>query len=506
MKSILNICWLVLFILLVNIFNSCKKEDNIPPVIQSVNLVLNDTIRNDFIIKVEASDNKGTTRLELYANDSLFAKIDTIPFEYRWNTLKMKDGEYLIKAVVYDSEENKTESSTTVVVQNALLTVNLGSVYHTLFPVVVSDEQGNILNSALVQGSGKVTIMPLTPFDNNAINFVYCSTSNGFTNIRGIVHVKRGSEYNMDWQSVSKTVKGIKIHLKNDIGSFSEVLLSSDQALYKISTMADTINLPQSFPYTTGHKLLLQLKTNQGRFYKFITINDIENLTISLSCINSIQAIKSVSFPPIGYVTSYTLLGRINEKDSTIRYYISQGESALNADHFDIYYPAEYFSKYLTDVDFSHNSYDNKIYSNQYQGDLPDSFDPITADFEIVNPNPANFKANITGVFDLYMIEYYNQTHTIELLVSVPVNQKEWKLPDLTTVCNNPQYNFDNFTWEQVSMVNQGSLDWSNRYYDVSIDFEKLNFVEEYVQYEWIFNPLIQNSKQIRVFPSNKLL
>ena len=497
MKYILKIAGLFLLILSIVTFNSCKKEDNIPPVITSFNLTMNDTVRNNFVIKIEATDNNKTSRLELFANDSLIARLENLPFEYLWNTTAVKDGEYIIKAIVYDSNGNKVEASSTVFVQNALLTLNLGNENPSSFKVVISDEQGNILNSALVQGSGKVRIMPLTQFENEGINFVYCYVGNGFTALIGYVHVKRGSEYNLDWNSTGPVQKGIKIHLKNDIGAFSQVILSTDQASYKISAMADTINLPNTIPYTSGHKLLLQLVTSEGRFYDFLTIDNTEELSVKLSDVFAREAVKTFSFPAAGHA-SYLLMAssRINEKDSIYRYYLSEGENALNENHFDIYYPAEYFSRYHTGILFSHYINDYKSYLNQYRGVIPESFDPISADFEIVNSRPDNFKANISGNFDLYHVLYYDPSQTIELQVSVPVNQKEWKLPDLATAFNNTEFRIDNFTWNQVSIVNQGSLDWSNKYYDISLNFEQLNFVEKYTQYEWIYNPISKRNKQ----------
>lgn len=72
----------ILFFLSINFFSSCSKEDNIAPVITSVSLKMNDTISNNITIKVEATDNKSTDKLELYANDSLIAEVNEVPFEY----------------------------------------------------------------------------------------------------------------------------------------------------------------------------------------------------------------------------------------------------------------------------------------------------------------------------------------------------------------------------------------------------------------------------------------
>ena len=53
----------IILFLPINFFSSCSKEDNIDPVITSVNLTLNDTLRNTVTIKVEATDNISTEKL-----------------------------------------------------------------------------------------------------------------------------------------------------------------------------------------------------------------------------------------------------------------------------------------------------------------------------------------------------------------------------------------------------------------------------------------------------------
>jgi hypothetical protein len=487
----------VLLFLSINFFSSCSKEDTIAPVITSVNLSMNDTIRNNFNIKVDATDNKGIKMLELYANDSLIARINGVPFEFLWKTTEMKDGAYLVKAIIYDSKGNKAESACNVLIQNALLTINLGSEFHSPFKIVISDEQGIVLNSVTMQGTGKRTIKPLSQLEDNAINIMYCSTSNGFTGIISYIHVKRGSEFNMDWRSFGPNVKGVKLHLKNDIDSFSRIWLSTDWGSYQITTMADTATLPNTIPYSSGHKLLLQIETSEGRFYKFLTIDDIEEITEKLSDINTRLTIKSYSVPPTRS-SSFLIMGKGNEADSINRYYISQGSTALNENHFDILYPPEYFSKYYTFVSYSPIDDNYKNYANIYQGEVPDRFDPLTAEFDIINSKTDNFNATISGDFDFYQIAYYDSTQTVEFSVSAPVNQKKWKLPDPAIAFDNPNYIFDK--WSFVFLENQGDLDWTNKYYDVSIDFEDYNFYAKYSQSMWITNPL---AKGIKIqFPS----
>ena len=143
------------------------------------------------------------------------------------------------------------------------------------------------------------------------------------------------------------------------------------------------------------------------------------------------------------------------------------------------------------------NASESYSYFNQYRGEIPGNFEPLAVEFGIVNSNPANFEANISGKFDLYYVLYYNHSKTIGLSISIPVNQKEWKLPDLSTAFNNIEYKFDNFVWSQIQIINYKSIDWSEKYYDACLNFEKLNWLEEYSQNMWIYNSQNSVKKQI---------
>jgi hypothetical protein len=485
---------IIIVMCLVPLLFYCKKEDNIPPVINSVNIQEGDTLRNNFEIKVDASDNSSVSAIEVYANDSLIIKDTKSPLDFNLNTLSMKDGEYTIKTIVYDAKGNKSESSYKVQIQNVLLTINLGSSISKPFQVVISDEQGNILRSVTLLANGKVKIMPQAAFNNNAINFLTCSTNSGFTGIFAYIHVKRGSEYEIGTPYVAPVVNSFKLHLKNDLGSFSEVRISTDRVSYQIMSMSDTINLPQLMPYSTDHKLLIQLKSETGWFYKFFTIQNIQEVTINLSDINQAESVKTYTLLGEGSA-SLLLQGTSNDADSINRYYISNNYNEFFANHLDIYYPPEYFSKYHSAVSFTPFPPSNPgiHFMNQYRGVIPDSFDPLLADFTFVNESFNNFSANISGAFDFYSINYYDPTLTVELLVEAPVNQKEWKLPDLTTAFGNPA--FVNFAWKSIQLTNMGSLDWTNKFFDVGLNLERLNFYETYCQYKWIFNPATNNRK-----------
>jgi hypothetical protein len=480
---------IVVLMCFVFVLFSCKKEDTVPPIINSVNIQPGDTLRNSFNIKVDASDNSMVSSIEVYANDSLIIKDTKSPLDFNLNTLAMKDGEYTFKTIVYDAKSNKTESSTKVQIQNALVTLNIDKSYPLSYKVLISDEQGNILRSLSFQNGGKIKIMPETACDKKAINLIFDVTSNGYTGITAYIHVKRGSEYNGGSSAIAPIVKGVKLHLKNDIGSFSHIRISTDQTSYILMSMADTINLPNLIPYSTDHKLLLQLETGNGQFYKLLPIANITELTENLSDINQTESLKTFSLPSNGTAELF-LQGIGNDADSINRYYISENYNSAFQNHLDVIYPGQSFSKYHSFVVFSpvQSGIYYKTYFSQYRGDIPATFEPVSGDFTIINASPDKFSANITGNFDFYDIVYYDPTQTVELSVSVPVNQKEWILPDLATAFRNSAFNLANFSWYQVTIENMGSLDWSNKYYDIGLNFERLNFYEIYSQGEWISN------------------
>lgn len=481
----------ILFSLLgIFILISCEKKDILAPVISSINLETGDTLRNNFVIKVLATDNTNVVKMDIYANDSLISGITKLPLEYDWNTSKMKDGEYTIKAVVFDAKGNNSDYKCKVVIQNALLAINLGSQNHNSYKFVVSDEDGNILNSATIEGSGVIRIMPNSAYDKPGINFAYRTSYLDFTGLTAFVHIKRGSTLNMNWSNMAAPVlNGVRFHLKNDIGTFTKICISADNSYYILTSMADTALLPQSIGYSAGHKILVQLETDAGKFYSFVTVDNIPEITVNLSSVKAQQASKSISFPD-GGSEEVLIQGLANEKDSINRYYLSQMHNEYNGNHIISSYPPEYFAQYLTNILYTPQHSDNnyKSYINRYRGVIPDNFTPLSADIVIVNPDPGNFKANISGNFDSYSVSYYNTSLTINLQVAVPMNQNAWKLPDLAAAFNNEAYRFDNFVWNQVQVSNYKSLDWSTKYYDIGLNFEKINWFEEFSQTMWIHN------------------
>ena len=219
----------IICLTVVSVFASCKKADNVPPVINSMNISVTDTLRNNFTIKVDASDNKSIGKVEYYIGDSLITSISVPPYDYQLNTLNMKDGSYSFKTIVYDGEGNKMESASSFVVQNVLLSLKTGSISPDPYYIVVSDEKGNILNTTSFSANETRKILPLTPCEEKAINIVYYSkSSDGYIYMTADVHVKRSSELKIQPEPGPYAGSGFKLHLKNDISAFHQLEITTD--------------------------------------------------------------------------------------------------------------------------------------------------------------------------------------------------------------------------------------------------------------------------------------
>lgn len=464
---------------LVFVLVSCKKTDNIPPVINSMNIAINDTLSNYFTIKVDASDNKGIGKVEYYVNDSLITTITVPPYEYQLNTLNMEDGSYTMQVIAYDSEGNKIVSTSSFIVQNALLTVKTGLISPNPYYIVISDEKGNILNTSTFSSNETKKILPLTPCDEKTINIVYYSTSsNGATNMTAYVHVKRGSELKIQPTPGPLSGIGFKLHLKNDLPAFSHIDILTDLFWYTLGTMADTVNLPVTIPATTNHKLLLQVQTDTAKYYKLIPPNDGQSQTVNLSSVNTPETKETFAFTAAANAY-YIITGRAAVDETMNEYYISSETKMYGADHLDLFYPPEYFAQYMTFITYNLPP-SNKTYTNLSRGAVPNAFTYMDAEAQVTSSTPAGFKATFSGNFDCYAAYFYIQSPQVTLMVNAPANQKEWVLPNLSTAFGNSAFSFENFKILQINLSDLGSVNLADKYYD--LDTEQLIAKESHFQ------------------------
>jgi len=95
--------------------------DNTPPTLTIQAPQNGITVGLTLLVKVQASDFAGVSRIEFYLQDVLVCTIYETPYQWSWDTTKYPNGDYTITIKAYDTLGNINTSETTVTVQNVEL-------------------------------------------------------------------------------------------------------------------------------------------------------------------------------------------------------------------------------------------------------------------------------------------------------------------------------------------------------------------------------------------------
>lgn len=82
------------------------QPDTTPPSAKIIYPVEGATLCGSVTVKVDASDDRGISKVELYINGNLFAMDQDPPYEFYWDTTKYSAGTYELIAKAYDASEN----------------------------------------------------------------------------------------------------------------------------------------------------------------------------------------------------------------------------------------------------------------------------------------------------------------------------------------------------------------------------------------------------------------
>ena len=116
MKKATFIVIIVLSIFTISLFGAAK--DTTLPTVSITSPKDNAVVSGVVTIKVDASDSSEITKVEFYVGDSKLGEDSSKPYEYSWDTKKMKDGTYVLTAKATDGAGNKNSKSIKVVVKN----------------------------------------------------------------------------------------------------------------------------------------------------------------------------------------------------------------------------------------------------------------------------------------------------------------------------------------------------------------------------------------------------
>lgn len=113
-------------------FQDALTNDTIPPVAAITSPLNNATLQGNVQVAVNATDNVGIAKVELYVDSVLMATDTTAPYLMSLDTASLSNGAHQLTALAYDLSYNMANSSITVQVENPLPDGCINKIWNTL--------------------------------------------------------------------------------------------------------------------------------------------------------------------------------------------------------------------------------------------------------------------------------------------------------------------------------------------------------------------------------------
>lgn len=99
--------------------------DNVPPVVNITSPTSGKVLGGAVEVVVNATDDVGVDRVELYIDSVLYATDTTSPYLFTIDSTQLSDGDHLISAVAYDVSNNAARSDISITVDNSAIKTEL---------------------------------------------------------------------------------------------------------------------------------------------------------------------------------------------------------------------------------------------------------------------------------------------------------------------------------------------------------------------------------------------
>jgi hypothetical protein len=435
------ICCLFSFNLL-----SCKEEDLTPPELSLTTPHLNDTLRNEIEIAFDAKDNEALSYVEVYANDSLLGTVNPPLNSFKWNSLEVNDGEYVISCKAFDKSGNSKEDEKTITIENALIKGDISELFGAEYNLLVTDSLGNALAKTTFKTNDKFILKPTTFYNKSTINIIYFLKGATNRSIHGYLNVKRGFNFSYGSRPITNTPNIVNVHIKKTDISFSEINISTDGAIRVLNSLNDTVT-PTQLNYSHGHDILVQLFNQGSKLYKFFPINNNQHVLIDLSEVNLPMEKKTINFPA-NHTGSCLLTGVTKSTDITNQYYLHNYVGNYYDDKVDVYYPLGFngINSFIGCYDKTTMSH----YNNMIKGEIPQTFEPLSINYQMQNSQATDFSMTLNGVADYYILAYkYNNNEFLNIYSTT--NLTKFKFPDLATIYSDPTLAISKFILKDIT-------------------------------------------------------
>jgi tetratricopeptide (TPR) repeat protein len=90
-----------------------------PPTVTITSPTNGQTVSGTVTIQINASDDNGISKVEIYIDNVLTATLTTPPYTYQWNTTTATNGSHTLRATAYDTADQTTDHQVSVTVNNS---------------------------------------------------------------------------------------------------------------------------------------------------------------------------------------------------------------------------------------------------------------------------------------------------------------------------------------------------------------------------------------------------
>lgn len=381
-KKLICVSAACVVLLSVVFLSSCSDDDpakdTVIPEVSFNNLIDGSGVWNTVTLSVNATDNDGIEKVEIYIDGTLTSTLTASPFELSWDTNTATDGIHTIKAVVTDKSGNVTEKQISVNVKNILVSFSIpadklwsGESYTERGFVFLSNDQGKVIAS-LEYENGKSYTLKNGEF-----------TGDKFFLSEVIIRSGANINENRIWSflQIERGTKWVLLHEESDDETYagSATLTFSNRipdAMYSTASNGDSPNVSKTSDVIRLHQspsdLYVVRYDYEGavaplyRLYSGITVN--ATTAIDLSKVNIPLSKATVNLPEGTSYTNVEIKGYTTSDSYKLGYRIAELGKTTSESQYSFYYPGTAFPSYYSEIfietdDFSYSMGAKKILS-----------------------------------------------------------------------------------------------------------------------------------------------
>ncbi len=430
---------LCLMLLLAFLFSCKKDQESVTPDLYFKTIQDGTVLWNSVEIELGISHPESLTKVEILVNSKLVSTEARAPFKAQWNTLTITDGTYELKAISTDQQGNTKEAKVNVVVQNALISLQVPQ-DHLNLPngqldrgwIFASSTQGEVLALAEIKNGEKIT---LSNAGFNGKSFVlseaYLTDYGTSLEISSFLEVNRGRWTLAVETQGAATVGNLSVQFKDSLGTHPYyVSTSGDSRVFQEGGNSIKLKLTQSpsrlFIRQIGqdinhYNLIEGLTPNENYSGLFTDLNKpLESMLAIVPVGTQTMGIRLYGFPKTAQFDEFYPLGVFS----------------LNVDKVKIEFPGNAFPVYGSESVYRgnnirlHSFHPTKLYD----------ITPLSA--QVIFKDASNVSATVAtfGKFDIYVVgwAYASQTIGFSWVLTGGSGQSDFlKLPELPSKIRN---------------------------------------------------------------------